>query len=1019
MSSNIPKQPARASARGTLFREGHDGRLRPGEYWRARKDAKFYEIREWGGQEEKVRVYTADAGEVLLLADVRVDGPADQQHDHTVILMTPPSDGDAREVRMLVHDFYDHFEPALDGEKTREEQVAEINRRIKAISADIERAQANPDYLNAQVHKDLALEQKAKAVGDADLLPALPSDLSLVNVLNAEMPSLATSLSDGGVAGQINVLIDTVTSAQKLAVAQGEWFGERTKALSGAVAELTPYYVEKANLAIARTRSSVKRAAVLLDSVRTLSLFTGEDVTCEKVVDGAAAPVGTPVHLYQRKLWADEELSYLSQYVEGEVDSRNLDRFFDELRKNPPLLDLFIPAQRGIVLVGASRQFRDIGHPLLSAMLEKQNQRGFLLVRDGGNVYFVVSPIEGHLDTDRLFPESDIDGAVFGGVDGSRITPEDLRWTDRVDHLKTLVVMYRRFAVVLAGLISRGAFFEGVDFHALFSAQAGERIFHLVRDASGEGVIGRQAESLKDYVRRANEGFRKGMRLLVDWHSAVNESSAPSVFRYNHHSRRSEPFMRPSEDFSVATVNHSDDSLFVMAPLRNNYRLTERRVRVTLHKNGQWLVPFLSYLCVDRVEPGTLDRLMASRDERKDFMSFMGLFRAARNLATQREAEQAEIRAYLLQHLADAGLCSLDDARQIVTESLASWCAEFGHPPKIGDKACGRLLDRVFRLTGKGRISVPDVEAYCRERGITPLRLSLANADKHWLYTVPSAPDDRATQQVEVDRIRLKSTPTGVSGGATTSVLLRGNVPAETILHQWDDCTDWIVDGSPKISLARKQALIKGIERSSRLALSLLGSRISEDRVPFVFDAYRKGYDAAQRGGLVPGLTIAAPIGLVDVGRSVYVAVLEEGLWSCLHRNLPEAAWQEISKRHISVFRNKEHGRTVVTEGHSSDLSNIRLCLVKTNQYDPSLIVRHAWWGVRCCRVLPLRKGERVGTAELDIPLGLAHLALTRGSTDDSYQFTERIRCEGLWLASTVNLDVSEPLVSAVINASA
>ena len=161
----------------------------------------------------------------------------------------------------------------------------------------------------------------------------------------------------------------------------------------------------------------------LLRDVKTLTLFTGDEISVRPIIVGELAPAGTGVTLYQAKLWMDEEISVFDSYFADDVTGDNTQSFVAALEQHPQLLDRLIPAQRGAVLIAATRhhtmKIPEDEHPLVKHLMRDMNECNSLMVRDGRSAWLVSLPIESHQKAGRLFPELDLDGSVFSGLDGS------------------------------------------------------------------------------------------------------------------------------------------------------------------------------------------------------------------------------------------------------------------------------------------------------------------------------------------------------------------------------------------------------------------------------------------------------------------------------------------------------------------------------------------------------------------------------------------------------------------------
>lgn len=886
----IPAEEPAEDIYDRFERLGGDGLIHPGDYWRTRVAVSFsanLTLAFGRRRGSHYSSYEADAGEVLLIADVRKDG----EQDHAIVLVPHPLKGSPEDrIRILASEFLDKFVYEPNGEAVREAEMAKVNVKIAEVQGQLTEAQRNPAYLNAQCLEALANDQDKKS--PKTTLPALQEQVNILNVLKVESPSLSDALTS---AANIEQTLDRIRTASSIAQAQGDWFKAKAERLGQLTSELAPFYIEKAQVALARTSQAVSRAQVLLESVQTLTLFTGEDVNVHPICDGEAAPVGTPIHLFQRKLWADEELSYRTVYVRNEINSTRSTTFAACLREDPELVHQLIPAPRGVVLMGYTKHHRHIADPYLDEITRKRNERSWLLVRDGQKVWIIDSPVDSHEGAKRLFPEKDVDGSIFGGVDGKRITPEDLRWTDKLDDLHYLSVHYRRFAVMLSGLISRGVFFNGIDFADLFYGSAVDRTFRLVFDDSGEDSLPNALIPLDEFFERCNGDIRTGSQLMVDWSHIMSPESTPSLYRRGRDRGRDREYTSytPLVPYGPAIVEREGDTLYVSG----KYSMfgAPKDVRVKLFERGKRIAGEYSFFCIDRLDIPTMNRLMASRDQRTKFLNFMGLFRRAINHAEEIAVIERPIRSHLTKAIVSAGLASEQRAQQIVEESMAAWRADGQKVPKVGSAEETTLLDRVFRLTEKGRVDVAAVENVARARGLVPLQLAIEADGRILLYTEPQVRDDRVARQVEVTRWVVKPGIRSLSLTAAILAPLYSLAGDQTVLHEWPGADTFKASGIPSILLPRKQKLLEEIEGAGGAARRLFAGPLADDEARQFIEEYaviskaEKDKQRRSRYYRAPMIYALLPLAMARTSdNQIWMIYAKELAVRALGRNLPD-----------------------------------------------------------------------------------------------------------------------------------
>ncbi len=820
--------------RPTIERINRVDRPVAGDYWRAKREVVFTD------PETGKATYQAKADTVLLIREVRLN----KTEIHTVVLSRHPKHPAGGEW-ILVNDFLEAFDYAPDGADVRAREMAELQGEITVIQNQIARASSDQTYMNTLIQEAIA----AKPVEETSGLPANLSDLPPLDVLVAQAPTLSQALSSGSTA-LVGQAIEVVRSAQQVAKLQDKWFGSQIAKITNVTTRMTPFLMEQAAVAIARTSTAVAAAGRLMESVTTMTLFGGEHVTCTCIVEGVRAPAGTPVKLFQRKLWTDEELSYLSQYQQG-LDITEFHKFVEELSTNKALQDLILPCERGAVLMGVSRRNVYYGDSLAESLralnVEKANKETFILVRDGASFFTIDSPIPDHKAASRFFPEKDIDGTIFTGIKGDSVTVDDLRWTQSLDDLHQMAVLYRRFALVLAGRVADGKFWEGANFMDFFTGVGNSRLFQLVADDSYEDSLpSPDAETLQDFITRIKAGVRAGSLVLVWMPGQMNNRSVAKAFSeyWDRHSRQTREARHyvPINTYEVGVVRSEGNSLFINAPFKHEATRKVTNLRIYLTKQGKELTGHLSWMPLDRLETATLDRLMASREQRSSFLEFMHIFRRARDHANTLQAAQAPLAEKLSQELVTAGLATAREAARITQNALEGWRADGGAFPLQSDKDQDALRLLAFRLTKAGRFDVAEVAAAATAKGLNPIRLALTGDGRAWLFTEDTAPDNRIFPQADVLRWAVEPGARGIKINTPVSDLVYAVDPSLTIVHEWPSCATFAVTEPPTLTKRRKADLIADVERRFAEDASLFFGPLDESQQQRYINAFTKAF---------------------------------------------------------------------------------------------------------------------------------------------------------------------------------
>lgn len=158
--------------------------------------------------------------------------------------------------------------------------------------------------------------------------------------------------------------------------------------------------IEKKQAELEEEKKKLENQLTVLDTqIYAIRCITGEVVDFTQLVTGRHADSDTPVVIYQKLRYMDEELGkYLALY---DVDGDDTGLFEDILKNREDLRDLFCPGEKAVSFVKVSRS--GIGyknHEKFANMLQKyEKYHGHtigILIKNGENLYM------GWTDEDRI-----------------------------------------------------------------------------------------------------------------------------------------------------------------------------------------------------------------------------------------------------------------------------------------------------------------------------------------------------------------------------------------------------------------------------------------------------------------------------------------------------------------------------------------------------------------------------------------------------------------------------------------
>lgn len=752
--------------------------VQPGQYW-------TYEVAE----ESRSGLVP---GRAYLVQDVKLlDGEA-----HTVVLRRHPLEArenyptDSRQ--LLASEFYGTFSRVDDGAALRQREIAEIHGEVDAIQAELREGP-----------------------------PGLPGNgrtlLQIARHVETAEPDVGTMITN---IDKIDAMQAAAARQVEMAEASAKWMTERTQAMGRSLNVLGDYHAEMAAAQVAAVSKVVKHAKRLEEGVQTLGLYTGEGVTATLLVDGEpAARDAGPLHLYQRRLYMDEE--YLVHVHDEGADVDDFVDFASDLARDPALIERILPMERSIVAMRIRRtgmvyvEGGGQAAAIANAVANQPNLETFLLIRDGGRIWKVESELGTH-DIPRLFPTRGEADKPFRGWGGEHVTIDDVRYTDKLAESDKVALMYRRLLILLWGLNDRLQVFgtlapAGTNFLSLdFQTQA----FRFIHD--DEDGLPNNMPPFDKWAAEKNRMLQSGSRVLCLWDVLVNPATAPGLERaadYDRHTHRRNitPLGKATNKHDLVIARKKGASIVVDCEANRGYFGDGATFNATVDLTAwdtadsqKWRDDRrhdrIGYLVLDGVTPEEIDFYLNSRGERAGYLSYVPLFFAVRDhLRTEREQAAPFVRQ-LEADLRAAGILTeqtREGVEEAVQEAVRMWrAANRGRPvPEPGSEqwpaAMKAIYDVVWRLTHDAEAAVARVADAVRAAGLEPLRVVSTGRGKLAVYT--EAPADEQPVVLAgwpwVHRWQVSAKTGALEGRPEWAHLApRGD---EKVLHDWPAATRW------------------------------------------------------------------------------------------------------------------------------------------------------------------------------------------------------------------------------------
>lgn len=242
-----------------------------------------------------------------------------------------------------------------------------------------------------------------------------------------------------------------------------------------------------------------------------LEIYLGISESIYQVQSGLPASDNDPVCLRQRLMYMDVECGDPSN--EG-IDFKNIQDFIDWLlcenaywkKKN---LDILIPESKCVTMFRVRKKMKDyrVNNPFLQCMLDEENKKTYIFIRNGDNVYMIESEVN---FGDRLFPGRDeISNLIDEG--------EKSHWERDRKAAENAVFNYKLNIILLQGLIERTEIFpkEKYTINLFDVTTYDERTVRFIYDDDESSQLPSGIKTFPEWRKELNKGIVAGSRVFV------------------------------------------------------------------------------------------------------------------------------------------------------------------------------------------------------------------------------------------------------------------------------------------------------------------------------------------------------------------------------------------------------------------------------------------------------------------------------------------------------------------------
>ncbi|EEX1005122.1 hypothetical protein D3981_003032 [Escherichia coli] len=915
--------------------------LQAGQYWSAL---------------ESIPDEAIEAGDTLLIQSVRYV----ESKLHTVILRAHPrfygqtigipyvnSNGDRNERakkmtehRFLAQDFLNRFEYQPDHEKIRESELKLVQHEVARLQGELTNLVSSPMALRQLAIAQLEEEERSKSDGKADKGDALMLPAQVNEIATMAVGTVQNALTAGLTQTRIEQIRDAAKQEGRISDVISQTISRRSKDITLAIQQMTPYYEELGAAMIATSEESRNHVQKIQDGVGSLELYIGKDVEVTTICTGESAPAGIPLLVVQRKLMMDEELAVWAELDEW-FDFSNIELFHKSLQKNQGLVDQIFPSERAIVCMATTRRNIDYRDSWTNHARNKQNKVVFLLVRDGQNIHQIYSPVESHLGAHQLFPSTSEQESHFRGIDGSTIKFEDVSYSDRLKAHDMMALHYRRFLILICGLDHRlklfGQFYDSQTSHSFLSKEFQEEYFRFLHDNDGSGLLAAPETRLPldAYIEQANSTLQSGSRVLCNWGEIMSPTTAPGAVQEDSNYSGQRRTAKVLKDYETVIAFRHGEHIQVNADAQRYSTGTnfKCKVNLSLYRPGRREDTQLGYLCMDSIKPEDLEWYINRRKFRSNHLFYIRFFKMALMFIRAEREEEEPFRKSLVQALVDGNIGTPESHEELVDKCVIAFRASNrGEPLSLAmatSKGKEELLNQLYQLGGAGAGKLPHIRAYIEQKGYKLIRVSVNATGKIIAYAAPAPHecDNRLEGFAWVHRMTLSVTIKGaVRENNRSWVKMSRFIAAENTLSEDEQLTAMWADKKTAFKSYQEKQRYFDLCSAGPDALRRFMDMSNPDVYTKLMTEWLSAYEAlTETGSLIRVPEFMVPVAverLKGKARLIYIGTKMTEVW--FYKNAPTAELREtFLHEYLRMFEHRAEVKARLLENQSKpcDLS--------------------------------------------------------------------------------------------------
>lgn len=640
---------------------------------------------------------------------------------HSIDLEPHPTEKNGKIRRFLTEEFFEKFIKNDNGEQLRIQELNNFNLKLVELQNEI-------------TNKSSTIQN--------NLISSNESSKDITTMVNI-IPNI------DNIEKKISNQIDLAKNFQT-------FLKEKTEEIQDNIQIITNFHGEKAKFALAKVNDSLEYANHLNSGLRSLKLYTGEDVKINIIKKGNSALFNEPLTFYQRRLFLDEELAIY--FDENGLDINKFENVFKILSEEKTIVDRMIPAERGVALVQIRRR-QDANYNITTVeeifkAIEdmKWNNASFLFIKDGENLYFVQSDLlwsyEGTKDDfdknglKRLFPSTTDLNQPFKGINGKDITPSDLEYVNARNKFDQRSLAYKRILLLLWGLNDReklfGQFYDEKKYQNWMEQEFQINNFKFIAD--DDFVLEHKYKDIRDFINEKNLYLQNNSRVLCDWSDVSQDQySFKEFFDSKDLDRdfdKAKPIWVPFKRREIFLSKENNGILSGKCLTRRRYEVEKtKKITVDLNKcaNNNYLI------CLDDIRSNELTKYIHDRKWRENYGYYLHDFLLMYKHLKSEEEQQNDIINELKDFIrSNLFIPDNETVEYTIHSALRIWRnthnGELAKSKFKDLKSFNQILNIIKNLNSFTKDSYNKIEEYCVKNNRIPYKVNIDSSGKIILY---------------------------------------------------------------------------------------------------------------------------------------------------------------------------------------------------------------------------------------------------------------------------------------------